>query len=427
MSISGGRSARPVMGDFEVHIDLNGRTRPIGLARSNRGRGRETVIFEYDGDWLEDPGRFSLEPALALGRGTFAPPAGLTIFGSIGDSAPDTWGRRLMQRAERRLAEREGRAVRTLLESDYLLGVADETRLGALRFRRAEDATFQAPTRAGVPALIELGRLLRVTERILRDEDTDEDLQHIFAPGTSLGGARPKASVIDRPGHLSIAKFPKETDDYSMETWEEIALRLAGRAGIATPTHGLIDVADKKVLLSRRFDRRGAIRIPFLSAMAMLGARDGERGSYPEIVDVLAHHGARGKADAHALYRRVVFNVLISNVDDHLRNHGFLWVGKTGWLLSPAYDLNPVPTDLKARVLTTNIDLDEGTCSLDLLEAASEFFALTLAQARSVIKEVARVTAAWRDTARVVDVRPAEIDRMASAFEHDDLRRALAL
>ncbi len=415
------------MDDFEVHIDLDGRTRPIGLARSNRVRGRETVIFEYDGDWLEDPGRFSLEPALAVGRGTFAPPAGLTIFGSIGDSAPDTWGRRLMQRAERRLAEREGRAVRTLPESDYLLGVADETRLGALRFRRAEDTTFQAPTRAGVPALIELGRLLRVTERILRDADTDEDLQRIFAPGSSLGGARPKASVIDRHGHLSIAKFPKESDDYSMETWEEIALRLAGRAGIATPTHGLIDVADKKVLLSRRFDRRGAIRIPFLSAMAMLGAKDGERGSYPEIVDALAHHGARGKADAHALYRRVVFNVLISNVDDHLRNHGFLWVGKTGWSLSPAYDLNPVPTDLKARVLTTSIDLDEGTCSLDLLEAASEFFALTLAQARSVIKEVARVTAAWRDTAQVVDVRPAEIDRMASAFEHDDLKRALAL
>ena len=373
------------MADIEVHIDLDGRTRQIGLARSNRVRGGETVIFGYDGDWLEEPDRFSLEPALALGRGAFAPPAGLATFGSIGDSAPDTWGRRLMQRAERRLAEREGRVVRTLLESDYLLGVADETRLGALRLRWAGDSTFQAPIRAGVPALIELGRLLQITERILRDEETDEDLQLIFAPGSSLGGARPKASVIDQHGHLSIAKFPKETDDYSMETWEEIALRLAGQAGIATPTHELIDVAGKKVLLSRRFDRQGAIRIPFLSAMAMMGAQDGER------------------------------------------NHGFLWLGKTGWSLSPAYDLNPVPTDLRARVLTTNIDLDEGTCSLDLLEAASEFFALTLAQARSVIKEVASVTATWRDTAKAVGARAAEIDRMASAFEHDDLKRALAL
>ncbi len=415
------------MADFEIHIDLDGRTRPVGLARSSRVRGTETIIFGYDDAWLEDPDKFSLEPALTLGRGNFVPPDGLATFGSIGDSAPDTWGRRLMQRAERRLAKREGRAVRTLLESDYLLGVADGTRQGALRFRRSGDDTFQAPVRAGVPALVALGRLLAITDRILRDEETDEDLRMIFAPGSSLGGARPKASVIDRHGCLAIAKFPKETDEYSMETWEEIALRLAGLAGIATPTHDLIDVAGRRVLLSRRFDRHGAVRIPFLSAMAMTGARDGERGSYPEIVDVLAEHGARGTSDAHALYRRVVFNVLISNVDDHLRNHGFLWQGRTGWSLSPAYDLNPVPTDLKARVLTTNIDLDEGTCSLDLLEEAAGFFALTLAQARSVIKEVATVTATWRDTAKEAGARTAGIDRMASAFEHDDLKQALTL
>ncbi|TIT85128.1 MAG: HipA domain-containing protein, partial [Mesorhizobium sp.] len=172
-------------------------------------------------------------------------------------------------------------------------------------------------------------------------------------------------------GNLAIAKFPKETDDYSVEVWEEIAFRLAGQAGIATPKHELIKVAGKPVMLSRRFDRDGGVRIPFLSAMAMMGVKDGEHGSYPEMVDALAQHGAQGKSDAHALYRRVVFNVLVSNVDDHLRNHGFLWLGKTGWSLSPAYDLNPVPTDLKPRVLTTNIDLVDGTCSLDLLEAAS--------------------------------------------------------
>ena len=175
--------------------------------------------------------RFSLEPALALTRGAFAPPAGLAMFGSIGDSAPDTWGRRLMQRAERRLATREGRTVRTLSESDYLLGVADETRLGALRFREGSTLPFLAPLKTGVPALVELGRLLQVTERILRDEETDEDLQLIFAPGSSLGGARPKASVVDPHGALYIAKFPKETDDYSLETWEAIAMRLANQAG----------------------------------------------------------------------------------------------------------------------------------------------------------------------------------------------------
>lgn len=415
------------MSDFEVHIALNGRMRQVGLARSNRVRGKETILFEYDDAWLNDSDRFSLEPALAMTRGAFAPPSGLTVFGSIGDSAPDTWGRRLMQRAERRAAEREGRAIHTLAESDYLLGVSDTTRLGALRFRRVGEESFQAPDRAGVPALIQLGKLLQITERILRDEETDEDLQLIFAPGSSIGGARPKASVIDQHGYLSIAKFPKETDDYSVETWEEIALRLAEQAGIATPKHKLIEVAGKAVLLSRRFDRQDGTRIPFLSAMAMMSAKDGEQGSYPEIVDSLVQHGAQAKTDARALYRRVVFNVLISNVDDHLRNHGFLWLGKNGWSLSPAYDLNPMPSDIKARVLTTNISLDEATCSLDLLESAAEYFSLSLAQARAIIKEVALVTSRWRNIAKEVGARSAEIQRMASAFEHDELKRAIVL
>lgn len=294
------------MPDFEVCIDLSGETRPVGIARCNRVRGTETIVFEYSRAWLDTPERFALEPALALTRGTFAPHPGFATFGSIGDSAPDTWGRRLMQRAERRLAARERRAVHTLNESDYLLGVADETRLGALRFRWLGDDTFQAPTRIGVPPLIELGRLLQITERILRDEETDEDLQLIFAPGSSLGGARPKASVVDQHGHLSIAKFPKETDEYSIETWEDIALKLATLAGIATPQHKLVDIGGKSVMLSRRFDRAGTVRIPFLSAMAMLGVKDGQRGSYPELVDALTEHGAHAKSDAQALYRRVV-------------------------------------------------------------------------------------------------------------------------
>jgi serine/threonine-protein kinase HipA len=415
------------MADFEVHVDLNGLTRQIGLARSNRVRGNETILFEYTDEWLGDPERFSLEPALALTPGPFAPPSGQTILGSIGDSAPDTWGRRLMQRAERRLAEKQGRVVRTLAESDYLLGVADETRLGALRFRWLGEKEFQAPIREGVPALIQLGRLLQITERILRDEETDEDLQLIFAPGSSLGGARPKASVIDNHGHLSIAKFPKETDEYSIETWEEIALRLARQAGITTPYHELLNIAGKAVLLSRRFDRADGLRIPFLSAMAMMSAKDGERGSYPEIVDAINRNGAQAKKDAHELYRRMVFNVLISNVDDHLRNHGFLWQGKAGWVLSPAYDINPVPVDLKARILTTTIDLYEGTCSLDLLEESAEFFGLSVANGRAIIKEVAKATATWRDLAKGVGAKAAEVNRMASAFEHDELHRALAL
>jgi serine/threonine-protein kinase HipA len=415
------------MPDVEVHIELAGQTSRLGLLRRHTTRRLETITFEYDDAWLADPDRFSIEPALALTRGVFPVPANQAVFGSIGDSAPDTWGRRLMQRAERRQAEREGRQPRTLTEADYLLGVSDETRLGALRFRWTGEDVFQAPPRAGVPALIELGRLLQITERILRDEETDEDLQLIFAPGSSLGGARPKASVVDQHGHLSIAKFPKETDEYSIETWEEVALRLAERAGVPTPHHELVEVAGKAVLLSRRFDRVDGARIPFLSALSMSGLADGERGSYPELVDSLAAHGASAKADAQDLFRRMVLNVLISNVDDHLRNHGFLWRGRDGWSLSPVYDLNPTPTDVRPRILTTNIDLDEATCSLDVVEGAAEYFGLRVTDARRIIGETGRVVATWRDVAKQVGARPAEIKRMASAFEHDDLARAQAM
>jgi serine/threonine-protein kinase HipA len=261
----------------------------------------------------------------------------------------------------------------------------------------------------------------------LRDEETDEDLQLIFAPGSSLGGARPKASIIDQHGQLSIAKFPKETDEYGIEAWEEVALRLAGLAGITTPHHELIHIGGKAVLLSRRFDRVEGVRIPFLSAMAMTGAIDGEHGSYPEIVDEFTRHGAQAKTDAEELYRRMAFNILISNVDDHLRNHGFLWLGQNGWSLSPVYDLNPTPTDLKARILTTRIDLDEATCSVDLALSAADYFGLSQARAREIIKATADATAGWRAVARDVGVRPSEITRMASAFEHDELTQALAL
>lgn len=415
------------MAEVEVHIDLDGQVRPLGILYRRASRRGEAVTFEYHKSWLGDANRFSIEPALTLTAGAFPPQAGQPMFGSMGDSAPDTWGRRLMQRAERRMAAREGRQVRTLSELHYLLGVADETRLGALRFRWQGDETFQAPVREGVPALIELGRLLQITERIERDEETDADLQLIFAPGSSLGGARPKASVIDQQGHLSIAKFPKETDEYSIETWEEIALRLAERAGIETPKHSLLQVAGKQVLLSQRFDRNNGWRIPFLSAMSMTGARDGERGSYPELVDALTLQGARAKLDARQLYRRMVFNVLVSNVDDHLRNHGFLWAGQAGWVLSPAYDLNPTPTDVKPRILSTNIDLDEGTCSVALLQETAGYFGLDRRQACAMIRAVAEVTRTWRAVAAEVGAKRNEITRMASAFEHEDLQAALKL
>jgi serine/threonine-protein kinase HipA len=415
------------MPDIEVHVDFAAGLKRVGTLRRRARRGGEAISFEYHLAWIEDASRFSLEPALSLGRGAFVPADGLPIFGSIGDSAPDTWGRRLMQRAERRRAEHEGRAVRSLQELDYLLGVSDVSRLGALRFRHVGEEMFQSPTSIGVPGLVELGRLLQITERILRDEETDEDMQLIFAPGSSLGGARPKASVVDQHGHLSIAKFPKETDEYSIELWESVAMALASRAGIRTPEYDLVRVARRPVLISRRFDRLQSKRVPFLSALSMLGLRDGEHGSYPELVDVLTLHGSQANDDARELYRRMVLNVLISNVDDHLRNHGFLWAGREGWRLSPVYDLNPTPTDIRPRILTTCISFDEATCDLDLVLSTAEFFSLGIKQARAIAKDVAAVTSTWREVAAAAGAPKAEIRRMASAFEHNDLTRALAL
>lgn len=411
--------------DVEVHIDLDGKARRVGTLYLPRRGLRTPVTFEYHDAWLGDPNRFSLEPALRLDRGIFAPNEGL--FGSIGDSAPDTWGRRLMQRAERRRAERERRTVRTLTELDYLLGVADVARLGALRFRRAGEAEFRAQTDAGVPGLIELGRLLAVTERILRDEETEEDLQLIFAPGSSLGGARPKASVIDQHGNLAIAKFSRETDDYRIELWEAVAMQLAQAAGITVPVTELLEVAGSPVLLSRRFDRAGPRRIPFLSGLSMMGLKDGAHGSYPELVDALTRFGAGASTDAAELFRRMVLNILISNIDDHLRNHGFLWQGKRGWTLSPAYDLNPVPVDVKPRILTTNIDLDEATCDIDLALSVAGYFGLSAKEAKAIVAQVGRAVSHWRDVARGHGAKPSEIARMASAFEHDDLARARRL
>ena len=415
------------MADIEVCAAVDGKTQRVGLLRRHSSRARrETYTFEYSESWLRYGGRFALEPHLQLTEGTFAPLPNQQMFGVIGDSAPDTWGRRLMQRSERREAAKVGRAVRTIAEADYMLGVADAARMGALRFRPVGETVFQAPAEGGVPAIIDLPRLLSSAQRILRDEDTDEDWRLILAPGTSLGGARPKASVIDRLGRLHVAKFPKDNDEYSLETWEEIALRLAERASIETPGHQLVSVGGKAVLLSQRFDREAEARIPFLSALALLGAADGQRASYPEIIDELGRCGSRTKADAMQLYRRVAFNVLCSNVDDHLRNHGFLRRDGSGWSLAPAYDLNPTPIDLKARVLSTNIDLDEGTCSIELLESAAGFFGLALKPARQIIGEVARVTEGWRTVARQVGASAQEIERMASAFEHPELAHALA-
>ena len=411
-----------------VYVDLQGTPCLVGRLWARMRKDRERATFEYDKSWIAHPERFSLEPALKLGPGPFHTPSDKPLFGAIGDSAPDRWGRVLMRRAERRRAEREGQTPRTVREIDYLRMVDDEARQGALRFAEREGGPFLAehgPTK--IPPLIELPRLLSAAEHVLSDTDSDEDLRLLLAPGSSLGGARPKASVRDRDGHLAIAKFPNKGDEVNTVLWEAVALTLAEKAGIPVPAWRLETVADRPVLLLRRFDREEGTRVPFLSAMSMLDAKDNEARSYLEFVDVLRQHGAAPKEDMHALWRRIVFSILISNTDDHLRNHGFLWAGPAGWRLSPAYDLNPVPTDIKPRILTTAIDLDDGTASLKLALQVASYFELGEDTAHQIAGQVGQAVAAWRREAKKLGLTPVEIDRMASAFEHDDLEAALAV
>src|SRR5580698_4126899 len=408
-----------------VYVDLQGAPHLVGRLWMRTRRDRESATFEYDKHWLAHPERFSLEPALKLGPGPFHTPSDQPLFGAIGDSAPDRWGRVLMRRAERRRAEREKKTPRTVWEIDYLLLVDDEARQGALRFAEQEGGPFlndQQPTK--IPPLIELPRLLSAAQHVIDDKDSDEDLRLLLAPGSSLGGARPKASVRDRDGHLLIAKFPNKDDEVNTVVWEAVALTLAKHAGIDVPDWRLESISEKPVLLLRRFDREAGARVPFLSAMSMLDARDNEAHSYLEFVDVLRQYGAAPKEDMQVLWRRIVFSILISNTDDHLRNHGFLWNSSAGWRLSPAYDLNPVPTDIKPRVLTTTIDLEDATASLKLAYDVAPYFELTTEDARGIAREVGNAVMSWRKEAALLGLRNAEIDRMASAFDHADLRAA---
>ena len=411
-----------------VYVDLRGIPHLVGRLWTRTRKGRESATFEYDDSWLAHNERFPLEPALKLSPGPFHTVSDKPLFGAIGDSAPDRWGRVLMRRAERRRAELARETPRTLQESDYLLMVNDEARQGALRFSEREGGPFLADHGVTkIPPLIELPRLLSAAERVATDDDSDEDLRLLLAPGSSLGGARPKASVRDRDGHLAIAKFPHERDEINTVLWEAVALTLAGKAGIAVPVWRVEMVASRPVLLLRRFDRVDGTRVPFLSAMSMLGAHDNETHSYLEFTDALRQHGAAPREDMRAVWRRIVFSILISNTDDHLRNHGFLYGNTDGWRLAPVYDVNPVPTDLHARVLTTAIDLDDGTASLELAMAVAGHYELDSRTAGAIVAEVGRAVATWRtDAARLGLTRP-EIDRMASAFEHEDLRASTTM
>ena len=415
--------------DIIVSIEIDGEIVPVGSLWCHvRKNGKESASFEYHPDWLNHKDRFALEPALSLGKGAFHTVNHAPLFGSLGDSAPDRWGRILMKRAFSQSSKEKGEPIRTLNEIDFLLGVCDFTRQGALRFHYKGEDSFLAPDDGRkIPPLVELPKLLNASNRFLDDNEDAEDLRLLLAPGSSLGGARPKASVIDKEGHLCIAKFPRKDDAFHVVQWEAVALTLAEKAGLHVPEWSMETIEGTHVMLLKRFDRNGEQRIPFLSAMSMLNASDNEQRSYLEIASALIEYGAEPNTDLEELWRRIVFNVLISNTDDHMRNHAFLYKNQAGWRLSPVYDVNPTSLEDKPRILSTCIDYDDSTASLDLALSVRGEFRVTEERTKEIVVEVAQAVAQWKEVAQSFGLKKNEIDRMSSAFHHADLEQALDL
>jgi serine/threonine-protein kinase HipA len=409
-----------------VYADLERLGRPVlmGELHCQQSRSGETVSFNYDETWLTGPQTFAFDPDLSLVTGHQYPASDRTNFGIFLDSSPDRWGRVLMQRRENSRARQEGRRARTLTEWDFLLGVHDETRLGALRFRVPPDGPFiDTDAQLAAPPITSLRELQAASlqfEQHLNEEEHPEYerwLTQLFAPGTSLGGARPKASVRGEQGMLCIAKFPSRQDTRDIGAWELVAHRLAAQAGIVVPEARPLRLQESPytTFLVKRFDRTShGGRLSFVSAMTLTQRKDGEPGaSYLELVDLLQSRGADTAADCEQLFRRVLFNILIHNTDDHLRNHGF-FLGEQGLRLSPAYDMNP---SIDRTELTLAINEVETACDVSIAMDARKDYGLTALQVDHVLLEVQAAVRDWRTEANQLHIPKAEQDLMAHAFE----------
>ena len=400
-----------------VYIELNNVNHFVGTLWSHFNRGKETSDFEYSKEWLNNKFAFSLEPNLFLSSGKQINARQTPLFGSFGDSAPDSWGRILMRRYEAQLAKTENRSPRTLNEIDYLLYVNDYARQGALRFKTDENDEFLFKGKTNsIPPLVNLAQLLNATENVIASVEKNTDLQLLLAPGSSLGGARPKASIIDKEGNLCIAKFPKK-DDYSNNVlWEGVALTLAQNCRLKVQKWNLHKAGNKDIIVLKRFDRKGTQRIPFLSAMSMLNAidNDSQTHSYMDIADAIRQFGATPKEDLLELWKRIVFSILISNTDDHLRNHGFLYINEGGWKLSPLYDVSP-SYDNK-RVLSTYITQYDNSQTLELALEICEYFDIKLENAKNIINDMAKEVSNWHYIAKKLGLSKSEIDKMECAF-----------
>jgi serine/threonine-protein kinase HipA len=415
--------------EIEVFIQIAGEDVFAGRLWPHRRRRTESETFAYSPSYLTRRDAYALDPALPLVSGQIQTPLGRAMFGSFSDCAPDRWGRMLIQRRARRAGRgRRSTAEEGFGEVDYLLGVRDDLRQGALRFRDPESEKFLANETSGVPHLVDLPELLNLADRAERDVASEDELEILLKGGSSLGGARPKAHVLDRFGRIAIAKFPRpQGDDWDVTAWEAIALKLARNAAITVADSDLMDLGGRSVLIVDRFDRHGDQRIGYLSAMTMLEAVDGEPRTYLDLVEVVEEGSDRATEDLGELWRRVAFSRLISNTDDHLRNHGFLRATTGGWSLSPAFDLNPNPEPGVKRFATTIDEGSDGDSLEELLEVA-ELFRFSRGEAEAVIAKVSDATSRWREVAQQEGIDAAAVAQMEPAFEHPaaDLAREIA-
>lgn len=402
-----------------VFADWIGLEQPtfVGTLNADKIKGKEHFRFAYDEHWLKTFAQ-QIDPDLQLFRGE-QHSQNTQNFRVFLDSCPDRWGRLLMKRREAFKANQEQRRPNQLGEIDYLLGVHDTNRMGALRFKTDLNGDFlDNQSQFATPPISSLRELeyasLQVEQGNTQDNDYLKWLSMLISPGSSLGGARPKASVIDENQQLWIAKFPSRYDDYDMGAWEFVAYRLALQAGIQMAECRIERFNQPfHTFLTKRFDRLGTQRLHFTSALTQLGYYDGDyEASYLEMAQFLTQQGANTKADLAQLWRRLVFNIAISNSDDHLRNHGFL-IADNGWRLSPAYDLNPVPY---AQGLHLNITDSDNRLDFRLAFDVANFFQLTPKQANEIYQDVIESVKHWQTVATEIGISRAEQERMRGAF-----------
>ncbi|THF64807.1 type II toxin-antitoxin system HipA family toxin [Pseudothauera nasutitermitis] len=402
---------------LEVWLDDDpGPACQVGTLAHDRGQ----IRFHYERDWLRDPRAFALDPDLSLDEHPFFPKPELGNFGIFLDSSPDRWGQTLMKRREALLAKDEQRLPRTLYAWDFLIGVQDLTRQGALRFRRPDMEAFLGDEKMAAPPVTTLRELEAVAYQLSNRRIDDLDalrkwLAVLVAPGASLGGARPKANFTETDGSLWIGKFPARDDDRDVGAWEYVVHQLAQEAGIDVPPAKLIKLNnDFHTFCIQRFDRANSSRRFYASAMTLLRKTQSEGTSYLELAQFIRAQGDAEHADAdlEQLFRRVAFNVAVGNRDDHLRNHGFV-LGKTGWRLAPAFDVNP-NIDKAEHVL--NIDDVDNRPGLETVLSTAAFYGLDDVQARQIVDEVVMVVDRWQDAARRMRISGADIDLTAGAF-----------